>query len=385
MTSMATADTTTAILTDHGHIRPQNARWLGRRELLAMVIGTVIYIILTWFTGFARLNTGFGLELRPSIVIPIIMGFVYGPAAGFVVGALGTTISDNWFYNDIWWQWSVGNGIMGFVPGLYALHRRSYHSLRDQVIAFSVAVAGILAGMGFAAFSSILICQEGTAPAQCYVVPITFDMALDTFMSAVRVNIISVVILLPVLLFNIARIDLHQVNWMTSGLLRRLLLAIIVSAALPIALLGFFLVQHFESATVETTSVIVRLMGTVTATLLFTVANASLVAQTLNRPLLRLTEAAELMQTGQLTEEQVKELQQTQGTDEISQLSRVFGNMAQGVIQRETHLRRQVEELKIRIDENKKQEAVEEIAETEFFRSLQEKSRDLRRRRQNAE
>ena len=360
----------------------RNARWLGSRELIAIAVGIVLYAILSWFTGFANLGTGLGIELRPGIVIPIIFGFVYGPVVGFAVGAVGATVTDYWLYGDIWWQWSVGNGIMGLVPGLHALRWRSYLTLRDQALAFIVTIIGIIAGMGFASFSSIAICQEGIAPPQCFQVPVTLEIATDTFLSVARVNIISAIILVPLLLFNIARLDLSSINWMESGLLRRLVIGVAVSAALPIALLGFFLLQQF-TADMETSNVIVQLLGTVVVTLLFTVANASLVAQTLNRPLLRLTKAAQQMEGGHLEANQVKELQETIGDDEISNLSRMFGNMAQEVIQREVRLRRQVEELKIKIDEDKKLQAVEEITETDFFRDLQDKSRNLRNRRQD--
>lgn len=365
-------------------IKRKNARWFGGRELLAIVVGIILYVALAWFTSFAKLSTGLGIELRPGIVIPIIFGFVYGPFVGFAIGVLGNTASDYWLWGDVWWQWSVGNGIMGLIPGFYALRWRSYRSLREQIVAFVVAVIGIGVGMGFASFSSVAICQEGIAPPQCFQVPVTVDMALDTFISVVRVNVVSAFILIPLLLYNIARLDLGAMNWMSSGLLRRLMIAVVVSAALPIALLGFFLLQQF-TVSVETSNIIVQLMGTVVVTLLFTVANSSLVAQAINRPLLRLTKAAELMEAGELDEEQIKELKESQDDDEIGHLSRLFGKMAQEVVQREVRLRRQVEELKIKIDEDKKQEAIDEITETDFFRDLQDKSRNLRSRRQETE
>ena len=55
--------------------------------------------------------------------------------------------------------------------------------------------------------------------------------------------------------------------------------------------------------------------------------------------------------------------------------------MASEVIQRETKLRQQVEQLQIQIDEKKKERDVEEITDNEFFRSLKAKSKELRARR----
>jgi hypothetical protein len=57
--------------------------------------------------------------------------------------------------------------------------------------------------------------------------------------------------------------------------------------------------------------------------------------------------------------------------------------MADKVYQREQTLRRQVEALKIEIDETKRQKQVSEIAETDFFRELQAKARKMRSRQKS--
>jgi hypothetical protein len=59
----------------------------------------------------------------------------------------------------------------------------------------------------------------------------------------------------------------------------------------------------------------------------------------------------------------------------------VFAIMVSKVYQREQTLRQQVEALKIVIDETKRQMQVNEIAETDFFRDLQQKARDMRGRK----
>lgn len=47
---------------------------------------------------------------------------------------------------------------------------------------------------------------------------------------------------------------------------------------------------------------------------------------------------------------------------------------------REDRLRRQIQELRVQIDEGKKQKQVEEIADTDYFQELQRRARQLRRR-----
>jgi len=51
---------------------------------------------------------------------------------------------------------------------------------------------------------------------------------------------------------------------------------------------------------------------------------------------------------------------------------------AHRIRQREEALRRQIEELRVEIDEARKKRQVEEITDTNYFRELQEKARKLR-------
>lgn len=68
--------------------------------------------------------------------------------------------------------------------------------------------------------------------------------------------------------------------------------------------------------------------------------------------------------------------------DEFGQLARVFKAMAREVYEREQKLKQQVQELTIEIDEEKRQQEVKEVTESEFFQELQEKARLIRERRQ---
>jgi len=65
----------------------------------------------------------------------------------------------------------------------------------------------------------------------------------------------------------------------------------------------------------------------------------------------------------------------------IETLAAEFAQMAAQVQQREEDLRRQVEELRIEINEAKRQKQLEEITETDYFQTLQNKASLLRRRK----
>jgi HAMP domain-containing protein len=67
-------------------------------------------------------------------------------------------------------------------------------------------------------------------------------------------------------------------------------------------------------------------------------------------------------------------------SDEIGRLARVFKHMAHEVYVREQRLKQQVRELRIEIDEAKRNKQVKEIVETDFFQDLTQKAQALRRR-----
>jgi hypothetical protein len=214
-------------------------------------------------------------------------------------------------------------------------------------------------------------------------VPVTFDVALNQeFLPAVKTNWINTLILLPLLLFNLQNFHFPMSGWLSSGLLRRLMIAMMFSAALPTVLLGWFLIQSFQQPAIGLTAQLaVQITFTAILTLLFAFVNATLATQHLSRPLMSLTHAARQMLDSQLSNSQAAVLAQASGDDEIAELSRVFGRMACEVIQREQALHEQVHELTIQIDEVKRSKEVAEITESEYFQSLVQRSQEVRARR----
>ena len=70
----------------------------------------------------------------------------------------------------------------------------------------------------------------------------------------------------------------------------------------------------------------------------------------------------------------------TRRRDELGKLARVFQRMALEVYAREQRLRREVQQLRIEIDEARKATQVAEITETEYFQGLRHKAQSLRAR-----
>jgi HAMP domain-containing protein len=106
-------------------------------------------------------------------------------------------------------------------------------------------------------------------------------------------------------------------------------------------------------------------------------------AHGITRPIITLTRAADRIGQGDY-EQDLTELHAGVLRDEVATLAHVFELMVSKVYQREQTLRRQVEELKIEIDEVKRQKQVSEIVDSDFFQDLRSKARTMRERKSSA-
>ena len=117
---------------------------------------------------------------------------------------------------------------------------------------------------------------------------------------------------------------------------------------------------------------------------LVAVVGAVLLARRLSRPVGVLTAAAVSIEVGdQADTESLERIGRSH--DDVGRLARVFARMAEQVAQRERTLRAQVSALRVEIDQQRRAAAVEEVAGTEFFRELQGRAADMRRRARAAD
>lgn len=101
--------------------------------------------------------------------------------------------------------------------------------------------------------------------------------------------------------------------------------------------------------------------------------------QTVARPVEALSQVARRVGSGDYTQRFTRSLA-ARYIDEFDVLAETFNEMVAQVDQREQSLRREVAELRIEINEAKRQKNVEDVVDTEFFRELQAKAQQLRQR-----
>src|SRR5512135_865376 len=127
-----------------------NAAWeVGTREVVWMAIGAALYAVFSWlFNGTVFVVPSLSqVSLRPAIAIPMFFGYAFGPVVGFFSGAVGNMFGDALTGFGLSPQWSIGNGLVGFIAGMAMLFKDRKRSM-DMVL----WVGGILAALAVLLF-----------------------------------------------------------------------------------------------------------------------------------------------------------------------------------------------------------------------------------------
>ena len=121
---------------------------VGTREVVYMAIGAALYAVLSYlFNGTVFVVPSVSqVALRPAIAIPMFFGFAFGPVVGFFTGAVGNMFGDALTGFGLYPQWSVGNGLVGFIAGLVFLFKDRKKSL-DTVLIISAVVAVLVTAL----------------------------------------------------------------------------------------------------------------------------------------------------------------------------------------------------------------------------------------------
>ena len=129
----------------------QNKAWeIGTRQVVWMAIGAALYAVFSWlFNGSVFVVPSISqVALRPAIAIPMFFGYAFGPWVGFFTGAVGNMFGDALTGFGLSPQWSIANGLIGFISGLPMLFADKKKSL-DVVLIIGAVLALLAAGLYF--------------------------------------------------------------------------------------------------------------------------------------------------------------------------------------------------------------------------------------------
>jgi Predicted membrane protein len=183
----ATADEPVAVVKG-----PHTSLWrIDVRQVVYTALGIALYAVLNIIFNFVQLpNAGGGaIAFRPGIVIPLLFGGLFGPSVGLLVGGLGNIISDLISYHSFYWNWDVGNALIGLITGLVVIYTAGRYRRKRAIIFAEVAsFIAIVVGLAFASYTDVWVSK------------ISFGAATGEFLIAAIPDLINGLILLPILL-----------------------------------------------------------------------------------------------------------------------------------------------------------------------------------------
>ena len=121
----------------------ENKIWeVETRHVVYMAIGAALYAVFSYlFNGTVFVIPSLSqVSLRPAIAIPMFFGYAFGPVVGFFTGAVGNMFGDALTGFGLSPQWSIGNGLVGFISGMVFLFKDRKKSM-DTVLYVSGALA----------------------------------------------------------------------------------------------------------------------------------------------------------------------------------------------------------------------------------------------------
>jgi energy-coupling factor transport system substrate-specific component len=164
---------------------------VSSRTIVYSAIGAALYGILL----VAQVPIpGTTVSVRPAFALVPFFGYAFGPLVGLFVGFVGNSIGDqiNGYGFLTYWNWSLANGLVGFVAGLAPLYIANFFNgpIRNRAIGGAIAgVVGSVIGFLFV-FSDIWVGGS------------SFDSLLTTgYIPIVISDVIVSVILIPILVY----------------------------------------------------------------------------------------------------------------------------------------------------------------------------------------
>ena len=328
------------------------------------VIAGIIYGIANYISSKITLPGCSFIELRPQVALPMFMGVYFGPLAGFITGCLGDRIGYAFQGLSIGyaWNWSIGNGFIGMLPGAMRWMKiKEIKSIRDYAMLLILIVAASFLPIVFASGIDIAIRKLS-------LLKTIYSLILPAFITDAVFGLLIVPVMLIVARHMRFTIGIRNMLLSTYLLLFAVLTTYTVSAISIWNNTGPQSIQYNDIYNIGMLTLVVLLTG-LSVSIIF--------VKKIIAPVICLTDAAREVSAGNYHPSLQLEAAALRD-DEIGCLASVFNRMAREVYAREERLKKEVQDLKIEIDKNKQRSEVSKIVDTDYFRHLRAKAKELR-------
>ncbi|OGO59814.1 MAG: hypothetical protein A2Z36_03755 [Chloroflexi bacterium RBG_19FT_COMBO_48_23] len=322
-------------------------RTISTKLLLALGVA-LFYGLLNWAFSGLHLPGATLVSLRPQVAIPITMGLAFGPLPGFITGFVGNVFGDFLSgYGLQYWDWSIGNGLLGAIPGIvYLMGIRIIKTVGQfGIVLLSILIANLV-GLTTGTFIDSLVLHR-----------ISFQEAiLGWLLPSLLTNVLLAFVIVPLLLLAIRRLVLTletRVILMVTFLLAACILgttAILVwrvDDTIVSIVGGTAAAQATHEAALDLlrwaglASVVVLLVGTITSVFM---------VRRLTSPVSLLCTGAKVIGSGEYQTSVINPV--ARRNDELGELARTFQDM--------------VESLKIHMKELERTTAAKERIDSEL-------------------
>ncbi len=113
------------------------------KTVVGVAIGAALFGVLMVYGGVKVFTN---TNLTTAMLIPVIVGALFGPVPALVACFFGNVIADLIGGWGFWFDWSIGNGVLGFFVGLLPLYgadiNKGVFTVKHAVIFALVAILG---------------------------------------------------------------------------------------------------------------------------------------------------------------------------------------------------------------------------------------------------
>lgn len=329
------------------------------------LFSAIIYGLLNSVSNYLKLPGCEFVELRFHIVLPMLIGFIYGPLPGFIVGFIGDRLGYAIHGQSILfaWNWSIANGFIGMLPGfsLY-LKLKNIKSIRDYSIIMILCASAASLPILFASILDTIILNLGF-----------LDVLYTRIIPASITNIVFALLLFPLLLiitkrmfFTIATRNMLLITYL-------LLLSVILTYSVSILTMW----RNTDVDNILNYNDLYNI-GILSFSILFAGFGISvLIVKKVTTPIITIANSAENIANGNYKLDNDFE-DVINRSDELGKLAAVFKNMTNQIYRRENELKNEVKELKIILEKNENIEAVKKITGTKYFQDLKKRAKEMR-------
>lgn len=347
---------------------------------LVLLLGATYGLLNCLTLGLRLPGSAAVVSVRPQVVIPILGGLLMGPLHGFGIGCLGNFLGD-WLsgFGFGYWPFSLGNGLIGLLPGLLRLQgTRRVDNVGQFSLLLILIVAGNLLGIGVG-----MVVYQNLGEASMQVLTWAF------FHPIIVGNVILTFTLIPPLLFLFRKISATFDIRLCASFMY-LLIAVVLAVIYVLTILGNRAISS-DLAGVLSPAELGQFMETIAlntfrfggsigiAVILASVGITFGLIQYLARPIRALTHAAQQLKDGHLDQINLGTLAQKQ--DEFGKLATVFHEAVGQVKTREERLKQAIQDLRLEINRDQEAQQVSEITETGYFHSLRRRALEIRGRK----